>query len=335
MNGGYYIMNSFENNLETQDNSRLGLGTRARGDRTRRSWSAREEEVLMWTLKDLVARGWKNDNGFRSGYLTRIEEVLNREFPKSGIKGTPHVNSKICQWKKSYNSLGLILGRSGVGFNVNEDYKIDCDDDQWSQIVKRDPNACGMRHRSWSLYDNWKLVFGKDRASGSVAVDTHDAHDGFSRQTQSQLHDEGLEFPFGAEEFSAANPYPEQGPAATPNESTGQSLQGSMQTNTSGKKRKAATNNICLIQILGRMQDDTNERLDKLTKRIAFEFDASKARNEVVDILSAMPELTLVQQIDVTEIILEKVEWVEHFIRLAEGSLLTYVSRALEKYGHI
>ncbi|KAG6418434.1 hypothetical protein SASPL_120638 [Salvia splendens] len=95
MNGDYYRMNSFEKNLETQDSSRLGPGTRARGDRTRRSWSAREEEVLMWTLKDLVARGWKSDNGFRSGYLTRIEEVLNREFPKSGIKGTPHVNSKI------------------------------------------------------------------------------------------------------------------------------------------------------------------------------------------------------------------------------------------------
>ncbi|KAG6418435.1 hypothetical protein SASPL_120639 [Salvia splendens] len=61
----------------------------------------------------------------------------------------------------------------------------------------------------------------------------------------------------------------------------------------------------------------------------------SKARNEVVDILSAMPELTLVQQIDVTEIILEKVERVEHFMRLAEGSRLTYVSRALEKYRHI
>ncbi|KAG6401160.1 hypothetical protein SASPL_138006 [Salvia splendens] len=288
MNGGYYGMNSFEKNLETQDSSGLGPSMRARGDRTRRSWSAREEEVLMWTLKDLVARGWKSDNGFHSGYLTRIEEVLNKEFPKSGIKE-------------------LLM----------------------SILRYRDPNARGMRHRSWPLYDDWKLVFGKDRASRSVAEDTHDAHDSFARQTQSQLHDEGLEFPFGAEEFSAANPYPEQGPAATPDESTGQSLQGSMQINTRGKKRKAATDNIGLIQILGRMQDDIIERLDKLTKRIGFEFDASKARNEVVDILSAMPELTLVQQIDVTEIILEKVERFEHFMRLAEGS------RELEKYGHI
>ncbi|KAL1569522.1 hypothetical protein AAHA92_00993 [Salvia divinorum] len=109
-----------------------------------------------------------------------------------------------------------------------------------------------------------------------------------------------------------------------------------MQTKRSGKKRKAATDSVGLIEMLGRMQDDTNERLDKLTNRIGFEFEASsKERKEVVDILSAIPELTLVQQIDVAEIILDKVERVEHYMRLPEESHLTYVSRALEKHRHI
>ncbi|KAL1544776.1 hypothetical protein AAHA92_21581 [Salvia divinorum] len=59
---------------------------------------------------------------------------------------------------------------------------------------------------------------------------------------------------------------------------------------------KAATDNVGLIEMLGRMQEDINERLDKLTNHIGFEFDASsKARKEVVDILSDIPELTLVQ----------------------------------------
>ena len=108
-----------------------------------------------------------------------------------------------------------------------------------------------------------------------------------------------------------------------------------MQINASRKKRKAATDNICLIQILGQMQDDTNERLGKLTKRIGFEFDASKARKEVFDVLCAMPELTLVHRIGVTVIIFNKVERVEPFMYLPEGSRLTYVSRAPEKYVHI
>ncbi|KAG6392820.1 hypothetical protein SASPL_147047 [Salvia splendens] len=68
-----------------------------RGDRTRRSWSGKEEEILAATMKELVAQGWKSDNGFRSGYLNKIEEALKREFPTSDIKVNPHVQSKIFQ----------------------------------------------------------------------------------------------------------------------------------------------------------------------------------------------------------------------------------------------
>lgn len=45
-----------------------------KGDRTRRMWTPREEEILAETLLELVARGWKADNGFRAGYLTKIED---------------------------------------------------------------------------------------------------------------------------------------------------------------------------------------------------------------------------------------------------------------------
>ncbi|KAG6430918.1 hypothetical protein SASPL_108992 [Salvia splendens] len=105
-------------------------------DRTHRSWSPREVEVLLSTMKGLVVTGWKADNGFCGGYLSRITEALKREFPRTDLKTSPHITSKISQWKKSYTSLCGILGRSGVGFNLHNDYKIDCDDDQWEQIIK-------------------------------------------------------------------------------------------------------------------------------------------------------------------------------------------------------
>lgn len=98
-------------------------------------WVPREEEILAASLLDLVAGGWKSDNGFRSGYLTKIEDSLRREFPNTDLKGTPHITSKISAWKKSYGSLRSILGRTGVGFNPHGDYKIDCTDEQWEQIV--------------------------------------------------------------------------------------------------------------------------------------------------------------------------------------------------------
>ncbi|KAG6424920.1 hypothetical protein SASPL_115343 [Salvia splendens] len=284
--------------------SGLGRGPRPRVDRTRRSWTAREEEILVSILKDLVTHGWKSDNGFRGGYLQRIEEALNREFPRCGLRVAPHINSKISQWKKSYSSLSAILGRSGVGFNMNGDFKIDCDDDQWEQIVKRDANARGMRHMLWPLWDDWKVLFGKDRAVGTVAKDTFDAHANYAGRTQSSQQDVRLGSPVEAGEYSAANPSPQQSPVANPDESTGQSI------------------------------DDTNDRLDKLTNRIGFESDLSEARKEVIDILSGIPDLTLVQQTDASEIIIDKVERVELFMRLPETSRLTYVMRVLEKHDH-
>lgn len=90
----------------------------------------------MVAMKDLVARGWKADNGFRGGYLSKVEEWLRKEFPRTDLRANPHIQSKITAVKKSYNLLVKILDRSGVGFNVHGDFKIDCDDDQWDQIVK-------------------------------------------------------------------------------------------------------------------------------------------------------------------------------------------------------
>lgn len=91
---------------------------------------------LIGIMKELVATGWKADNGFRSGYLQRAEEAMRREFPGTDLKANPHIQSRIHTWKKSFYALSKILDRSGVGFNVHGDYKIDVSDDQWSQIVK-------------------------------------------------------------------------------------------------------------------------------------------------------------------------------------------------------
>ncbi|KAG6421430.1 hypothetical protein SASPL_117982 [Salvia splendens] len=44
----------------------------------------REEEILIATLKELTANGWKCDNGYRAGYLTRIKEVI-KQRPKCKV----------------------------------------------------------------------------------------------------------------------------------------------------------------------------------------------------------------------------------------------------------
>ncbi|KAL8498274.1 hypothetical protein ACS0TY_021556 [Phlomoides rotata] len=46
-------------------------------DNTCRAWSQHEEKVFIVALKDLVAKGQKADNGFRTGYLNKLEDALS------------------------------------------------------------------------------------------------------------------------------------------------------------------------------------------------------------------------------------------------------------------
>lgn len=112
----------------------FGVGRQGNGLRrqrnlfARRSWNAEEEDALLGCLIELVVTGWKSDNGFRSGYIYKLEEMMRVHFPLTNIRANPHITSKLTGWKKNYWSLVCILGRSGVGFNL--DFTIDCDDEQ-------------------------------------------------------------------------------------------------------------------------------------------------------------------------------------------------------------
>ena len=63
-----------------------------KGDRTRRLWSHREEEILAANLVELVAQGWKSDNGFRTGYLRRCEDSTCKNF----LPPTSKVHCMLC-----------------------------------------------------------------------------------------------------------------------------------------------------------------------------------------------------------------------------------------------
>ncbi|KAG6383490.1 hypothetical protein SASPL_156757 [Salvia splendens] len=81
-----------------------GLSGLVKLERTRHSWLKREEEVVIMALHDIVAGGWKADNGFRPGHSKMIYNVLKREIANTELKVTAHINSKIGTWKPQPNS---------------------------------------------------------------------------------------------------------------------------------------------------------------------------------------------------------------------------------------
>ncbi|KAL1536838.1 hypothetical protein AAHA92_29421 [Salvia divinorum] len=281
-----------------------------KGDRSRRMWTVREEEILIASLLELVALGWKSDNGFRAGYLGKIEENIRKEFSTFDIKGTPHVVSKITAWKKSYGSLRGILGRSGVGFNMNGEYKIDIDDDQWAQVVMVDREAKFMRNKSWPYWEAWKCIFGKDRASGVGAEEENDYIPTF-------------------EDFL--------GNEVPPNVSLNVEKQGSSEvqsqhvstTKSAGQMRKLSHSDDALMEFLGNLHEQTNSRLDIISSRIGYEFDLGKARQEVFDKLGCVEGLTLDQRYELCDILCDKPQRLEVFMGMPMNAKLGYVLRLI------
>ncbi|XP_047953514.1 uncharacterized protein LOC125199583 [Salvia hispanica] len=280
---------------------------------------------------ELVVHGWKSDNGFRSGYLKKLEDDLRREFPTTDLKASPNITSKLQAWKKSYNSLQHILQLSGVGFNLNGDHKIDCDDEMWRQIVKNDPNARLIRGKSWPYYDAWKEIFGNDRANGEGAEDILEAVNNISIQQNLGGFGASNDYSGSFGDFFMHNQVPDQQSPngesdsvySTPRETTSQKK--------SGKKRKAWSEMDSLIEMLGKMHDATNDRLQCLANRIGYEFDLTKARKEVFDLVGVVPGLAIRQQFLVCGYILDKVERLDFFMGLREDAKKEYVLMVLEE----
>ncbi|XP_073137197.1 uncharacterized protein [Henckelia pumila] len=144
-----------------------------KSDKSRRTWIAPKEEVLLIGLKDVVTKGWKSENSFRAGYLPLLEAAMKNAFPDTDIRGMPHIVSKIHVWKKYYSSLSSILSKSGIGWNDTE-HMIDATNESWEELLKVDNTIRVMRYKHWLHYQDWCEIFGNYRANGDK-VETYAA----------------------------------------------------------------------------------------------------------------------------------------------------------------
>ncbi|XP_057799340.1 uncharacterized protein LOC131015106 [Salvia miltiorrhiza] len=293
-------------------------------DQKRRSWSTHEEHVLLASLKELVANGWKSDNGFRGGYLSKLEEAMRKEYPDSDLKGTPHINSKVTTWKKTYYSLWNILKVSGVGFNVNGKHMIDCDDEQWQSFVAADKNVTNFRYKSWPYYEDWKLIFGKDRATGDEAEDLMEAaHEMYQKLSSSPLNDLG-DYHVSLDDIFE-NDLTGDNVSQTPNQQETIPIEQEAPT-TSKKRRRSGGFDEKFFEALHEVGRGTESRLETISCRMGYDFDVSKARKEVNAKLSGIPGLSQHDKFVVCNMLAEKTEYLDIFSSLSEDEKGAYVT---------
>ncbi|XP_041990129.1 uncharacterized protein LOC121741440 [Salvia splendens] len=227
-----------------------------------------------------------------------------------------------------------MLERSGVGFNDHGDFKISCTDDQRDQIVKQDTHARCMRNKSWPYLEDWKVIFGKDRATGGnsehVVQATNNSEPEEHVAELEGLSDMNLSF----EDVVAGDPAQETCGTEHGGDNA-QSQKNSQPSKRSTRKRKGRDDGDGLLELLGKLHAETNSRLETLSKRIGYEMDLGKARQNVFKELGNILALSEDQRYDLCDIIGKDNSRLEIFMGLPEASKSGYVMRIIKKEGLI
>ncbi|XP_012850069.1 PREDICTED: uncharacterized protein LOC105969838 [Erythranthe guttata] len=247
---------------------------------TRRTWTLIEEQMLISALKDTVARGWKCENGFKTGYLATLEGAMSVSFPGTDLKAEPHIHSKI------HND-------SSSTIDVQ-------DDEDWNDYMNTDPAARTMRYKAWPYYKDWLVIFGKDRATGEHAEVYVEAVNDLIGSSK------------GKEPTSVGGGNVSLGDASLDGDITSfVSTRGEgatiPKTTRKTKKKRACVDDVDLqlVDMMAKLFDKADQKLGRLVKRVGFNFDVSESRKKVFDALSSFEYLTGEDKLHVTKVLCE------------------------------
>ncbi|GJV14255.1 probable L-cysteine desulfhydrase, chloroplastic [Tanacetum coccineum] len=116
------------------------------------------------------------ENGFKPGYNQAVQNLLDISIPNSGLKADPHIKSRLKTWRTKFSIMhDMVFGSNTSGFGWDtEKCVLTAPDDVWDSYLKTHPEATKFRNKAFPLFDKLSTVFGKDRASGSRAIDLGD-----------------------------------------------------------------------------------------------------------------------------------------------------------------
>ncbi|KAI3503831.1 hypothetical protein L1887_32285 [Cichorium endivia] len=141
----------------------------------RRQWTQEEEDALITILQDIVVIGGRGDNGsFRPGTYDQV--VLKLREKIIGINITAkHVQNKIKRLKDKFSAAYDMQNTSGFGWDDARKCVIVDSPEILEEYLKKHPNKNYVANKPFLAYERLANVFGKDRATGSMAESAADA----------------------------------------------------------------------------------------------------------------------------------------------------------------
>ncbi|GER25187.1 disease resistance protein, partial [Striga asiatica] len=214
----------------------------------RRTWNVDEESALIQGLRDLVSRGWKCDNGFRSEYTNILEQHMAQCFPGTTIRAEPHISSKITVWKKTYGLILGMVGTSGFEWSETGNMIVVKEDAVWQSYIKTNPKT-GLREKGHT--DAVNGVLHEPSVHAPSPIPTQD------------LFPEHCEHPdTNMDSFSA-----QAGESST-----------SSKSKRHGKRKRNPKVEDKIIGLISSVCEETNKRLSELSSRFTNQGDAKEQR---------------------------------------------------------
>ncbi|KAI8574848.1 hypothetical protein RHMOL_Rhmol01G0385600 [Rhododendron molle] len=310
---------------------------------TRRSWRKTEEDALMKCMLSEEAERWKAENGFKTGYFTHLEKELRKVIPGCTLKAHPHIDSKVRYWKSLWAKIVDITNLSGFGWdNVNK--RIDVEQTVWDAYEKAHPQKVkNLYGKSFPYFDDWCVLFGKDRATGAAAEDYDemarpDIPEEFSEPHNSiDFYDAMFEnydqhLPNTPTTPVTPTPHPSL-PTSTPRGSTPAANAG---VPNKRKRTRMGDAELSIHASMDSFFKSSCSYMDKMANSFGYDKELSARRTMVKDELSKL-DITLTEKFKLSAIIVQAEERVDDFYGTKPEERQAFVEAILagEVYGPI
>ncbi|WCJ43834.1 hypothetical protein M5689_024547 [Euphorbia peplus] len=167
------------------DSTQSSQTTRGRG-KNKKVWTFEEDRTLIECLQEVAADSrFKQDNTSKTGYLVRVEGLINQKLPMSCIRADPHIDSRWKTLKAKYNDISEMLNKSGFGWDDIEKM-IQCE--KMSMKNGHHKEAKGLWNTPFHFFDEIGELSGKDRATGKGVETFGDAVDNMEKEMNNETN---------------------------------------------------------------------------------------------------------------------------------------------------
>ncbi|KAL2935548.1 5'-methylthioadenosine/S-adenosylhomocysteine nucleosidase [Bienertia sinuspersici] len=141
-------------------------------------WTNEEDKALVAALHELSSDPhWKCDNGFRNGYMIRLEEVISKAMPECGLKATPHIDSRLKTLVSKFRAILAMLETSGFKWDgeANDIEAVEKLQDQTEQVLvdsSEEDNGVGTIESATPLKRPKTEKSNKKKGSGKIGANT-------------------------------------------------------------------------------------------------------------------------------------------------------------------